>query len=170
METALQVNKSSRHSKITGDFAERLVLYWLSKYGFECAYVDHVGMDIIARNPHTPEVMGISVKSRSRNTGKEGTSLSIPVGHPGKLEDACREFHCQPYFAIVVDEADSITGFIISKDHLLKICPPGEQVISWKMTKPWIVQCEGDKDIKMFRFLTKTGNWWPAVPNPTGTA
>ena len=45
------ISKSSRHSKITGNFAEHFVLYWLSKYGFECAYVDHVGIDLIANNP-----------------------------------------------------------------------------------------------------------------------
>jgi hypothetical protein len=28
------VTKSSRHQKITGDFAEMLVLYWLSKSGY----------------------------------------------------------------------------------------------------------------------------------------
>ena len=41
--------KSSRHSKITGDFAEGFVLYLLSKRGFECARVDHMGIDLIAR-------------------------------------------------------------------------------------------------------------------------
>ncbi len=30
---------------------EPLVLYWLSKYGLECALVDHTGIDIIVRNP-----------------------------------------------------------------------------------------------------------------------
>jgi len=49
--------KSTRHSKITGDFAEALVLYWLSRSGFECARVDHTGIDLIARNPDTNEFM-----------------------------------------------------------------------------------------------------------------
>ena len=110
----MKITKSSRHSKITGDFAERLILYWLSKYGFECAFVDHVGIDIIARNPQTKEVMGISVKSRSRNTGTEGSFVSIPNNNLLKLDTACKAFNCQPYFAIVVDEADSITAFILS--------------------------------------------------------
>lgn len=57
----VRISKSTRHAKITGDFGETLVLYWLSKYGFECAPVDHTGIDIIARNPHTQEVLGISV-------------------------------------------------------------------------------------------------------------
>lgn len=76
----IQILKSSRHSKITGDFAEALVLYWLSKHGFECARVDHTGIDLIARNPHTAELMGISVKSRSRNPGTERTVLRIDRG------------------------------------------------------------------------------------------
>ncbi len=37
----VDINKSTRHSKNTGDFAENLVLYILSKHGFECANVDH---------------------------------------------------------------------------------------------------------------------------------
>jgi hypothetical protein len=48
---AIEMTKSSRHSKITGDFAEALIVYW---YGFECARIDHTGMDVIARNPHRP--------------------------------------------------------------------------------------------------------------------
>jgi len=44
----MDITKSSRHSKIAGDFGETLVLYWLSKYGFECASVDHTGIDLIA--------------------------------------------------------------------------------------------------------------------------
>lgn len=159
----MKVTKSSRHSKITGDFAERLVLYWLSKYGFECAYVDHVGLDIIARNLHTDEVMGISVKSRSRNTGKEGTYLSIPNDNLAKLESACRAFGCQPYFAVVVDEADRITVFILSKSHLVKILPPGEKVISWKMNKTWVQKYEADPEIKMFKFMTDTTRWWAST-------
>ena len=158
--TNLEVIKSSRHSKITGDFAERLVLYWLSKYGFECAFVDHVGLDIIARNLHTKELMGISVKSRSRNSGKEGQYVSIPNDNLVKLDQASQVFGCTPYFAIVVDKADSITGYILSKDHLLQLYPQGAKVVSWKMTDAAITRYESDSDIKIFRFATKTVNWW----------
>jgi len=49
----MDIVKSSRHSKIAGDFGEYLILYWLSKYGFECARVDYTGIDLIARNPKT---------------------------------------------------------------------------------------------------------------------
>ncbi len=156
----MKIAKSSRHSKITGDFAERLVLYWLSKHGFECAIVDHVGLDIIARNPNNEEIMGISVKARSRNTGTDGSSLSISNDNLGKLDAACQAFNCKPYFAIVVDEAASITTFILSKASLVYISPPGKEVISWKMRKSNIAKYEINPEIKIFRFLTETINWW----------
>lgn len=54
------MQKSSRRSKITGDFGETLILDWLSKQGAECARVDHTGIDLIARWPRSPEVLGIS--------------------------------------------------------------------------------------------------------------
>jgi len=156
----MDLKKSTRHSKITGDFAERLVLYWLSKYGFECAYVDHVGLDIIAKNPHTGERMGISVKSRSRNIGTEGTFVSIPKDNLTKLDAACLVFGCQAYFAVVVDEENKLMAFIVSKSHLLKILPPGDRVISWKMCKAWLQRYKGDPQIKWFEFISNTGSWW----------
>lgn len=156
----MEMKKSSRHAKITGDFAERLVLYWLSKYGFECALVDHVGLDIIARNPHTQEVMGISVKCRSRNAGTETTSLSIPNDNLTKLDSACQAFACKPYFAIVIDGADTITTFILEKDHLINLFPPGENVISWKMTPAWVEKYFADSAIKIFKCATTTPCWW----------
>ncbi len=156
----MKLNKSSRHSKITGDFGENLVLYWLSKYGFECANVDHIGIDIIARNPHTQEVMGISVKGRSRNIGTEGTSLSIPNDNFNKIQKACKAFNCIPYFAIVVDEGDKIYTFILSMEELLRIFPKGKSVCAWKMTKKHIEKYYDNPHIKIFEFNYKTRSWW----------
>ncbi len=154
------VSKSSRHSKITGDFSEHLILYWLSKHGFECARVDHVGLDLIARRPNSTEVMGISVKARSRNPGYEGSYLSVPNENYDKLQTACIAFRCKPYFAIVVDEANRIDAFILSADHFLRICPPGKKVSSWRMTEKSLAEYASDPKIKCFRFNTGTLNWW----------
>jgi Holliday junction resolvase-like predicted endonuclease len=156
----MEVNKSSRHSKITGNFAESLVLYWLSKYGFECALVDHTGLDVIARNRHTNELMGISVKARSRNTGTEGQYVSIPNDNFPKLGAACEAFGCSPYFALVIDEADGIQAFILSKEHLLSIHPKGKEVVSWKMGDKWVKQYLNDSEIRSFAFSHQTLNWW----------
>ncbi len=156
----MQVNKSSRHSKITGNFSENLILYWLSKYNFECANVDHTGIDIIAKNPHTNELMGISVKSRSRKEGTEGTYLGISNDNFKKVENACKSFNCVPYFALVVDEADKIYCFILSMEKLLKMSPKGKRVCAWKMGKKHIQNYYKDSEIKIFEFNYKTHSWW----------
>ncbi len=156
----VEIMKGSHHSKITGNFGELLVLYWLSKHGFECAVIDHVGLDIIARNLYTNELMGISVKSRSRNPGTEGTHINIPKKDIPKLEAACQAFGCKPYFALVVDEADTITVFILSKSHLEELYPKGEKIIAWMMNKAWQEKYEANKEIKIFTFKTETLNWW----------
>jgi len=160
VSVGVKIDKSSRHSKITGDFAEGLVLYWLSKYGFECARVDHTGIDLIARNPKTHEVMGISVKSRCRNAGKEGQYLSIPNDNFDKVRGACKAFGCVPYFAIVVDERDKITVFILSMDKLLEMFPPRERVSGWKMTPKHVEAYLADPEIRVVSFRYETLRWW----------
>ena len=158
----MKINKSTRHAKITGDFGETLVLYWLSKYGFECAPVDHTGIDIIARNPHTQEVMGISVKSRSRAEGTEEDYVSIPNDNFDKADAACRAFGCVPYFAVVVDAGDRIRGFVLPMARLLTLSPKGKTAVSWKMSDRHLRQYESEPDIKTFEFKTKTIKWWTA--------
>jgi len=115
----MKINKSTRHAKIAGDFGEALVLYWLSKYGFECAFVDHTGIDIIARNPHTQEIMGISVKSRTRSEGAESEYVSIPNENFDKAEAACKSFGCVPYFVSVHSFWGKISKFKIG---ILRSC------------------------------------------------
>jgi len=156
----VKIKKSSRHSKITGDFTEQLVLYLLSKHGFECSYVDHTGIDILARNPHTNELMGISVKGRSRNKGKEGTNVGIPKGNFKKVDDACETFGCIPYFAIVVDEKEKIYTFIISEKELLKLRPPGKTTWAWAMGEKSLKKYYANDNIKIFEFNYRIHNWW----------
>lgn len=156
----MKIQKSTRHSKITGDFAEGIILYWLSKYGFECANVDHTGIDIIARNSLTNELMGISVKSRSRNEGKEGQYLSILNDNFSKVDEACKAFDCKPYFALVIDEENKIKVFILSKKRLLEYFPMGNRVSGWKMSKSWIRKYNEDDNIIKIEFDYNTKNWW----------
>jgi len=156
----MKIDKSTRHSKITGDFAENLILYWLSKYGFECSIVDHTGIDIIAKNPHSHELMGISVKGRSRNIGTEGSYLSLPNDNFKKAKKACDAFGCVPYFAIVVDENSKIEVFITSMKHLLELFPMGAKVSAWKMNERWKKHYLSDPEIMTFDFTYQTTRWW----------
>jgi len=156
----MKIQKSSRHSKITGNFGENLILYWLSKYNFECANVDHTGIDIIAKNPHTEELMGISVKSRSRGEGKEKESVSIGKDDFDKIKRACKSFACVPYFAIVVDAKDKIYCFILSMKRLLKMFPVGKNTLEWKMGEEYLDRYNRDPEIKIIEFIHRTYCWW----------
>lgn len=162
---SVKVNKSTRHSKITGDFAEYSVLYWLSKHGFECARVDHTGIDIIAKNPITKELMGISVKSRSRNTGKEGQYVSIPNGDFTKAKRSCKVFGCIPYFVIQVDQGDTIWVFVLSTAHLLDLYPKGETKSGWKMTEKHLAEYVRDPEIVIIEIKHKILRWWKSPPH-----
>ena len=156
----MKVEKSSRHSKITGNFCENLVLYWLSKYHFECAIVDHTGIDVIAHNPNTDELMGISVKGRSRIEGKEKANVLIRNKEFDNVKKACKAFNCKPYFAFVIDEKDKIHCYILTMEHLLELFPKGKTYCSWKMTKEHFEKYKRDKNIKNFEFTCKTPIWW----------
>jgi hypothetical protein len=156
----MKLNKSTRHAKITGDFGEALVLYWLSKYGFECANVDHTGIDLIAQNTRTKERMGISVKSRCRPAGKEDEYLRIPSDDFDKAKVACVAFGCVPYFAMVIDADRLIQGFITSMEHLLQLYPRTASGVGWKMTDTYLRQYAEDPDIFAFEMGTETRRWW----------
>jgi hypothetical protein len=154
------MEKSSRHAKITGDFGEALVLYWLSRSGFECARVDHTGIDLIARRPRSEERLGISVKSRSRVPGTEADSVNI--GGPGdlaKVAAACDAFHCVPYFAIVVDAAPRMSVFLLSMEHLARLYPARTGLISWSMTPSRVKQYLADSSIRSLHFAIDSENW-----------
>ena len=155
----MEVTKSTRHAKITGDFAEALVLYWLSKYGFECARVDHTGMDLIAKNPHTRELMGISVKARSRSTGTEETHIKIERENVTKLSSACGAFGCVPYFAIVIDAGSTIRCLITAMAHLVELSAEHRH-LGLAMRRKVIDRYEADPKMISFQFESKTIRWW----------
>ena len=104
--------------------------------------------------------MGISVKSRSRNDGKEGQYLSVPNKHFKKVDEACIAFACKPYFAFVIDEESNIKVYILSKQKLLKYFPMGKGVVGWKMTKAWQEVYNKDKQIIKINFDYNTLMWW----------
>jgi hypothetical protein len=155
----MKMKKSTRHPKITGDFAEGLVLYWLSKYGHESARIDHTGIDLIARNRSHAKPMGISVKSRSRYKGTEGVDINLPPDGFEKAIKACRAFNCEPYYAIVVDGADFIRCFVLSLAHLKKLVRRGPKMWHWRMTTEWLAKYQVDPEIMKFELETVACSW-----------
>jgi hypothetical protein len=156
----MKLAKSSRHSKITGDFGEALVLYLLSRHGFECARVDHTGIDLIARRPNSREVLGISVKSRSRQTGTENTHLALPHEGFEKAKSACEAFGCAPYFALVIDAGEKLRVFLISLSHLRKLFQGGLKVSAWQMSDRFLKKYYADPKINIFEFSAHAQRWF----------
>jgi hypothetical protein len=104
--------------------------------------------------------MGISVKSRSKSDGAEGSYISIPNDNFDKVEKACNAFNCVPYFAIVSDEKEKMYVFILSMKHLLELFPKREKMSSWKMTDKHVESYLKDSEIMSFQFDYKNHNWW----------
>ena len=149
------MQKSSRHSKITGNFGEALILYWLSKRGFECANVDHTGIDLIARRPLSEEILGISVKCRSRSESRDEAGVNLLHANDKKIESACSAFGCVPYIAVVVDQGNTVRGYLTTLLHA-RTQYPGQ---SWRMAQDMTKQYEGDPLVEWFELASRAGNW-----------
>jgi hypothetical protein len=146
---------------MTGDYSEMVVFYWLSKCGFECVKVDYTGIDLLARKPDSDEIWGISVKSRSRATGKRGDSMNIERENFTKTEAACDTFRCLPYFGIVVDEEEKTYAFLLSMGELKKLFPKGERVCVSKMSEAYIQQYKKNPNIQIIELTHDTDRWFP---------
>jgi Holliday junction resolvase-like predicted endonuclease len=163
----IKIAKSSRHSKITGDFGEALVAYWLSKYGFECGRFDHTGIDIVAVRPQDGQVLGISVKSRSRTEGTETAALVIRRKDLHKAQEACASFGWVPYFAIVVDAGPVLWCFVLSLAHLETMFSAHLSTINWKMSSDHLARYHEDAEIMILKMSTSPEGWWESRSNAT---
>jgi very-short-patch-repair endonuclease/Holliday junction resolvase len=109
------MQKSTRHNKIVGDFGEHLLCNWLSRTGFEVTRVDHTGIDVLASRDG--KRIGISVKSRTRDEGKETDSVTVfETKRAGreKLVAACESFGCEPWIAVYVERSTSADVYLTS--------------------------------------------------------
>jgi hypothetical protein len=150
------MEKSSNHRKITGDFAEALVLYWLSKYGFECACVDHTGIDLIACTKDGSQRMGISVQGRSCYPGAEKRAVSLHEFEKARVP--CKLFGLTPYAAIVVDGADFLRCFLLPLDHLETIAG-GKKTRLWPMSEHFLEDRRDDPKVRWFEYKLDQWRW-----------
>ena len=119
MMTTLE--KSSRHSKITGDMGEALVCYLLSKAGWEIGRFDHTGIDLIASR--NGKRLGISVKSRSRHELRNNASINLPRKNIEYTNSACTAFGLEPFYAFVCDrESKGIVVYLMSDKVVQEVC------------------------------------------------
>jgi hypothetical protein len=161
----VEIDKSTRHSKIIGEFGEAFLCNWLSRSGFEVAIVDHTGLDVIAYHPKTNRRLGITVKSRTRDTGKETDSVTVfsnnkQPGDREKLLEACTAFACEPWIAVYVETAKAADLYLMSLEQFETDCKKKSCAIgAWKMSKKHKLGYETNKDVQHICVEFKVPNW-----------
>jgi Holliday junction resolvase-like predicted endonuclease len=116
---------NSRAPKLLGDFGEGLITYLLIRKGFEVAYVDHVGADLIAER--NGERWAVSVKLRLFKAGTaESRMVAVENYNLEKLKHFAERFAMQPAFAQVICEVDTkiIHAFLFRTASLGTVLPP----------------------------------------------
>ena len=135
MRALAVLSKSSRHSKITGDFGEMLPAYLLSRTGWEVVVADHTGIDLIAAR--TGKRIGISVKSRSLNESLNEASINLPRKNIERTKAACQTFELEPFYAFVCDrENKGVVVYLAPERVALEICGannPARNTPAWPM-------------------------------------
>lgn len=158
--------KSTRHSEILGKFGEYVVCNWLSRSGFEVCVVNHTGLDIIAYNPKSKRRLGITVKSRTRTSGKESESVNVFFrGRKDrkKLQSACESFNCEPWLAVYVEcgkIADMYLTSLTRYDSKYK-SKKARAIEAWSMTKRPKMAYASDPRVARIHFEFDVQNWPP---------
>ena len=162
----MEITKSSRHQKIIGNFGEQLICNWLSRTGFEVIIVDHTGIDIIAYNPKTKQRLGITVKSRTRNIGKEEETVNIfsyrkRKNDRQKLLNACDAFSCEPWIGVYIETSDFADVYITSlKNYDEKYRGrEGKAIDDWGLRKKDKEEYEKDHNVRHIRIEFHAINW-----------
>ena len=111
--------------------------------------------------------MGISVKSRSRNDGKDGQYVAIVTKDQfAKMHEACRDFSAIPWFAVLVDSGDVTRLFMTSYEHMAELFPPSETRISFKVNDKWLNNHRNDDQMIFYETKNKVINWWGKSSDP----
>ena len=156
----MAIEKSSRHSKIVGQFGEALVANLLSRSGFEVIFADHVGFDLIAFRADVGR-LGISVKSRTR--GVEG-SEQVPVHlfdvTDVKLEEGCRDFGLVPWVAVYVETEPSGDLYLTSLKNYRDRHLGGKNMLVWNMRQHHRDRYAQDQGVMHFQTTFAENNWF----------
>ena len=170
----MEIDKSTRHQKIIGNFGENLVCNFLSRSGFEVTLVDHTGIDVVAYSPRTEERLGVSVKSRTRVRAQEVGSVNLFSYQRGKNDRervmaACRAFAAEPWIAVYVERTTSADLYLTSlQNYDAKYRGrAGRAIDDWKMTKANCDKYAEDAAVKHIHLELDFISWdWQAGTQP----
>jgi Holliday junction resolvase-like predicted endonuclease len=160
------IRKSTRHSEILGKFGEYVVCNWLSRSGFEVCVVNHTGLDIIAYHSKSKRRLGITVKSRTRESGRESESVNVfflKRKDRKKLQSACESFECKPWLAIYVEcgkIADLYLTSLANYDRNYK-SKKASAIDAWSMTKRPTKAYSMDPSVAHIHFEFNDEKWPP---------
>jgi len=162
----MEIIKSTRHQKIIGDFGEALLCNWFSRPGFEVTIVDHTGIDIVAYNPKTRQRLGVSVKSRTRQKGKEAVPVNLFSYRKGKNDrqkvlNACNAFACEAWIAMYVESSDFADLYLLTLEHydLKYRGNPDRAIDTWKMGDKYKKIYECDPNLKHIHMAFYKESW-----------
>lgn len=158
------IQKSSRHSKIIGNFGEQYIANWLSRSGFEVVLVDHTGIDIIAYNKKLDKRLGITVKSRTRIEGTENVFVNIFIDNNSdrkKVLEACDAFACEPWIGIYIETSEIADIYLLSLAHYDKTygSPKESKTRTWKMAQKFKDKYEKDEEIFHIKIQYDLNKW-----------
>lgn len=168
----MEIEKSSRHSKIIGQFGEAFLCNWLSRSGYEVTSVDHTGLDVIAYHRKTERRLGITVKSRTRTAGRETAGVNVFFNRKdpgrGKLRAACTAFACEAWVAVYVEAVRSADLYLMSLDHYDQTYRPQKSraIDTWKMGAKDKKAYDTDKNVQHICVEFKATNWGELLFKP----
>ncbi len=162
----MDIAKSSRHSKLIGEFGEAFLSNWLSHSRFEVTIVDHTGLDIIAYHQKTKRRLGITVKSRTRDSGKEAVSVNILSNQKdstdrAKLLAACEAFACEAWLAVYVESSESADLYLTSLKHYDEKYRPSKPraIDTWNMGNKEKSAYAADPNVWHIHVAFSVTNW-----------
>lgn len=133
--------------------------------------VDHTGLDVVAYYPETRSRIGITVKSRTRDMGKEAEQVNLLSCQKGKndrqkLLDACVAFGCEPWLAVYVETSDYADVFLTSLKHYDDTYRvTGLSLDVWKMSPKYLARYHEDTAVKHIRANFTQEHWsWTSQP------
>ena len=138
------------------EFLEAFLFYWFSENGFKCARVERNGIDFLAKNVKTGELLGIAV----RGATAPGQRVSVPREELEDARTACTGFDATPSFAFASFDTEETWIFVVRGDRLESMTGSGTNGIDWSFSEAAMDEYLRDPAIMSVRVNHKAWRWW----------